>query len=53
MPYANIKITRESASGARNAELIKGTMELLVRVLDNNPATHSWSWTKLRCNTGA
>ncbi len=39
MPYINIKITREGATAAQKAELIKGTTELLARVLNKNPAT--------------
>lgn len=40
MPYVNIKITREGGTTpAQKAELIKGTTELLQRVLDKNPAT--------------
>lgn len=39
MPYVNIKITREGASTAQKAELIKGVTELLVKVLGKNPAT--------------
>lgn len=39
MPYVNIKITREGATAAQKAELIKGTTDLLVRVLNKNPAT--------------
>ena len=39
MPYVNIKITREGASPAQKAELIKGTTDLLVRVLNKSPAT--------------
>jgi 4-oxalocrotonate tautomerase len=39
MPYINIKITREGATAAQKAELIRGTTDLLVRVLDKNPAT--------------
>jgi 4-oxalocrotonate tautomerase len=39
MPYVNIKITREGATPAQKAELIKGVTDLLVRVLDKNPAT--------------
>jgi 4-oxalocrotonate tautomerase len=38
MPYINIKITREGATAAQKAELIRGTTYLL-RVLDKNPAT--------------
>lgn len=39
MPYVKIEITREGATGAQKAELIKGATELLVRVLDKSPAT--------------
>ncbi len=40
MPYVNIKITREGGTTPeQKAELIKGTTELLVRVLDKSPAT--------------
>ncbi len=39
MPYVNIKITREGATPAQKAELIQGATDLLVRVLDKNPAT--------------
>ena len=40
MPYVNIKITREGGvTPEQKAELIKGTTDLLVRVLDKNPAT--------------
>ncbi len=39
MPYVNIKITREGVTPEQKAELIKGTTDLLVRVLGKNPAT--------------
>jgi 4-oxalocrotonate tautomerase len=39
LPYVNIKITREGATAAQKAELIKGTTDLLVRVLNKSPAT--------------
>ena len=39
MPYVNVKITREGATRAQKAEVIKGVTELLMRVLDKNPAT--------------
>lgn len=39
MPYVNIKITREGATPAQKAELIKGVTDLLHRVLNKNPAT--------------
>lgn len=39
MPYVNIKITKEGATTAQKAELIKGVTQLLVDVLGKNPAT--------------
>ena len=39
MPYVNIKITREGATAAQKAALIKGVTQLLVDVLGKNPAT--------------
>ena len=39
MPYVNIRITREGVTPAQKAELIQGATELLVRVLNKNPAT--------------
>lgn len=39
MPYVNIKITREGATAEQKARLIKGVTDLLVDVLDKNPAT--------------
>ena len=39
MPYVNIKITREGATPAQKAELIRGVTDLLVKVLNKNPAT--------------
>ena len=39
MPYVNIKITREGATPAQKASLIKGITDLLVEVLDKDPAT--------------
>ncbi|GAK46066.1 4-oxalocrotonate tautomerase family protein [Tepidicaulis marinus] len=39
MPYVNIKITREGVTPAQKAELIKGATDLLVKVLNKNPAT--------------
>ena len=39
MPYVNIQITREGATREQKAELVRGATELLVRVLDKNPAT--------------
>ncbi|WP_119272638.1 tautomerase family protein [Taklimakanibacter deserti] len=39
MPYVNIKITREGATAAQKARLIKGVTDLLVDILDKSPAT--------------
>ena len=39
MPYINIQITREGATAEQKAELIRGATDLLVRVLNKNPAT--------------
>ena len=39
MPYVNIRITREGATPEQKAELIRGATDLLVRVLNKNPAT--------------
>ena len=39
MPYVNIKITDESVTADKKAELIKGVTELLAGVLGKNPAT--------------
>jgi 4-oxalocrotonate tautomerase len=39
MPYINIQITREGATAAQKAELIRGATDLLVRVLNKNPTT--------------
>jgi 4-oxalocrotonate tautomerase len=39
MPYVDIKITREGATREQKAQLIKGVTDLLVDVLDKNPAT--------------
>lgn len=39
MPYVNIKITREGATAEQKVRLIKGVTDLLVDVLDKNPAT--------------
>ncbi|WP_020678118.1 tautomerase family protein [Geopsychrobacter electrodiphilus] len=38
MPFVNIKITREGATTAQKAELIKRTTQMLVDVLGKNPA---------------
>ena len=39
MPYINIKITQEGATGEQKAALIKGATQLLARVLGKNPKT--------------
>lgn len=39
MPYVNIKITREGATDAQKAKLIKGVTQLLVDILAKTPAT--------------
>jgi len=39
MPFVNIKITKEGATAEQKAELIKGTTDLLVKVLGKNPKT--------------
>ena len=39
MPYVNIKITKEGATAEQKAMLMQGVTDLLVRVLDKNPAT--------------
>ncbi|HWV63854.1 MAG TPA: 4-oxalocrotonate tautomerase family protein [Oxalicibacterium sp.] len=40
MPFVNIRITREGGVTAeQKAELIRGSTELLQRVLNKNPAT--------------
>lgn len=39
MPYVNIQITRDGVSAAQKAELIRATTELLMRVLNKDPAT--------------
>jgi 4-oxalocrotonate tautomerase len=39
MPYVNIKITREGATAEQKAALIRGVTDLLVTVLNKNPAT--------------
>ncbi len=39
MPYVKIQITREGATREQKAQLIRGATDLLVQVLDKNPAT--------------
>ncbi|RDE22893.1 4-oxalocrotonate tautomerase [Motiliproteus coralliicola] len=39
MPYVNIKVTDENVTQEQKQALIAGTTQLLVDVLDKNPAT--------------
>lgn len=39
MPYVNIKITREAATGEQKTDLIRGATDLLAAVLGKNPST--------------
>lgn len=39
MPYVNIKVTREGVTAAQKSQLMSGVTEVLVRVLDKDPAT--------------
>ncbi|MCJ7499642.1 4-oxalocrotonate tautomerase family protein [bacterium] len=39
MPFVNIKITKDGATAEQKAALIKGATDLLVKVLNKNPAT--------------
>lgn len=39
MPYVRIQITREGATRDQKAQLIRGATDLLVHVLDKDPAT--------------
>lgn len=39
MPYVNIKITNENVTKEQKTQLIEGATQLLVDVLDKNPAT--------------
>lgn len=39
MPYVNIKITDEAVTAEQKAQLISGATQLLVDVLNKNPAT--------------
>ncbi len=38
MPYVHIQVTREGVTVEQKEELIKGATDLLVRVLNKNPA---------------
>ncbi|MES2944341.1 MAG: 4-oxalocrotonate tautomerase family protein [Pseudomonadota bacterium] len=39
MPYIHIQITREGVTAAQKAQLIEGATDLMVRVLNKNPAS--------------
>jgi len=39
MPYVNIKITNENVTKEKKVKLIEGATQLLVDVLNKNPAT--------------
>jgi len=39
MPYVNIRVTRDGVTAAQKLELIEGVTDLLIRVLDKDPAT--------------
>lgn len=39
MPMVNIKITRDGATPAQKAELIREATDMLARILNKNPAT--------------
>jgi 4-oxalocrotonate tautomerase len=39
MPFVNIRITKDGATPEQKAKLIQGATQLLVDVLDKNPAT--------------
>lgn len=39
MPYVNIKVTPDGLTAEKKAALIRGVTDLLVEVLDKNPAT--------------
>ncbi len=39
MPYINIKVTREGVTPKQKAQLIKGATDLVVNILNKDPAT--------------
>ncbi len=39
MPYVNIRITQETVTSEQKSALIKGTTELLQKILGKDPAT--------------
>lgn len=39
MPYVNVKLTREGVTSDQKRQIIAGVTQLLVDVLDKNPAT--------------
>jgi 4-oxalocrotonate tautomerase len=39
MPYVNIRVTKEGVTPEQKLQLIQGATDLLMRVLNKNPAT--------------
>jgi len=39
MPFVNIKITRDGATAEQKEQIIKGVTDVMVNVLNKNPAT--------------
>jgi 4-oxalocrotonate tautomerase len=39
VPYVNVRITREGATAAQKAAIIRGVTDVLVEVLGKDPAT--------------
>lgn len=39
MPYINIKVTREGVSPKQKSDLIQGATDLVVKILNKDPAT--------------
>ena len=39
MPFVNFKITKDGVTAEQKAQIIKETTDMLVRVLNKNPAT--------------
>jgi len=39
MPYVNIRVTREGVTADQKLQLIQGTVDLLTRVLNKDPAS--------------
>ena len=61
MPYVMIQVTRDGVTKEQKAALIAGTTDLLVRVLDKDPAstfvlidevdTDNWGWKGQQVST--